>query len=102
MREPPDVLVAHVERLKESYQCSKLLSLQDFETYWLWEGLTAVGRVVEAEELLHNYVELHRQCKWPLSARLAKHLEPANRGTREMRATDWESGATNAATDVLA
>ena len=101
MHQTPDALVQHVERLKQSYQSSKLLALQDFETYWLWKGLTAIGRAVEAEELLRNYVQ-HRECKWPLTARLAKHLDSANNNTHGMYATHRANGAMKPATDALA
>jgi len=76
LHSPSDKLAPHVARLKEAHWHSQSLSLQDFETYWLFRGLVAVGKKSEAGEMLRTYVEVHRQCRWPLNARLRKLLEP--------------------------
>ena len=77
--ESTDSLAPHVERLKQAQVRSRFLALQDFETYCLYRGLTALGKREEAEQILRDYVRVHRQCKWPLSKRLARLLEPVSR-----------------------
>jgi hypothetical protein len=77
--EPPETLAPVVDKLRQSHQLSQSLYLQDFETYWLFRGLAAVGRRGEAEEMLRNYVRIHRRCRWPLSPRLVALLESASR-----------------------
>ena len=77
LKESGEPLASEVERLKRAHHASQFLSIQDFETYWLFMGLAAVGKRVEAEGMLRNFVREHRHGKWPLSHRLAELLRSA-------------------------
>lgn len=69
--EPVQNLAAVVSNLELAHRSSRSLSIQDFETYWLYRGLAFIGRESDAERMLGSYVAVYRQCRWPLSARLA-------------------------------
>ena len=77
--ESRDALAHYVNLLKRAHRSSQFLSLQDFETYWLFRGLAALGETSEAEEMLQTYVRVHRRCRWPLSQRLAELVNSATK-----------------------
>lgn len=74
--ESKEVLLPLVGDLNEAHQRSRSLGLQDFETYYLYKGLMALGKPLEASEVVEQYARVYRHCKWPLTTRLEALLKP--------------------------